>query len=175
MTGKTGDDGVAYACALRIIRGEADMLGATLCCHGDCDLLCAGATSFRHEDPVQAALSMLDDAEAVGYDAIRAAHVADLSAIMDRCDLSLPEDAQLEALPTDERLRRFAGGEEDFGLINGYFRFGRYLLACVWVGKLFGVSVAENSFVPDGDEPVDTELLALLRRTADEVLDEQRE
>lgn len=130
MTGKTGDDGVAYACALRIIRGEADMLGATLCCHGDCDLLCAGATSFRHEDPVQAALSMLDDAEAVGYDAIRAAHVADLSAIMDRCDLSLPEDAQLEALPTDERLRRFAGGEEDFGLINGYFRFGRYLLAC---------------------------------------------
>ena len=53
--------------------------------------------------------------------------------------------------------------------------YGRYLLACMWVGKLFGVSVAENSFVPDGDEPVDTELLALLRRTADEVLDEQRE
>lgn len=53
--------------------------------------------------------------------------------------------------------------------------YGRYLLACVWVGKLFGVSVAENPFVPDGDESVEAELLALLRRTADEVLDEQRE
>ena len=130
LTGVTGDNGVAYACALRVIHGEADMLGATLCCRGDCDLICAGATSFRYDDPVQAALDMLDRAEAAGYDAIREAHVADLSAIMDRCGLALPEDALLEALPTDERLRRFAQGEQDLGLINGYFQFGRYLLAC---------------------------------------------
>ena len=130
LTGVTGDNGVAYACALRVIHGEADMLGATLCCRGDCDLICAGATSFRYDDPVQAALDMLDRAEAAGYDAIREAHVADLSAIMDRCGLALPEDALLEVLPTDERLRRFAQGEQDLGLINGYFQFGRYLLAC---------------------------------------------
>ncbi|MGN0779189.1 MAG: glycosyl hydrolase family 95 catalytic domain-containing protein [Aristaeellaceae bacterium] len=130
LTGSTGDDGVTYACALRIIRGEADMLGATLCCHGDCDLLCAGATSFRYDNPVQAALSLLEQAEQAGYDAIRQAHIDDLSAIMDRCALSLPEESLLAALPTDERLRRFAAGEEDFGLISGYFQYGRYLLAC---------------------------------------------
>ncbi|MGN1020251.1 MAG: glycosyl hydrolase family 95 catalytic domain-containing protein [Aristaeellaceae bacterium] len=130
LAGATGDDGVAYACALRIIRGEGSVMGATLCCEGDCDLICAGATSFRHEDPVQAALDMLDRAEKAGYDAIREAHVADLSAIMARCALSLPEDPLLEALPTDARLKRFAQGSEDPGLINLYFQYGRYLLAC---------------------------------------------
>ena len=130
LTGTTGDGGVTYACALRVIRGEAEMLGATLCCHGECDLVCAGATSFREADPVQAALTLLDRAEEAGYDALRAAHIADLSALMDRCALSLPEDPALESLPTDERLRRFSAGEEDFGLINGYFLYGRYLLCC---------------------------------------------
>ena len=48
------------------------------------------------------------------------------------------------------------------------------LLACVWVGRLFHVSVADNPFIPDGDEAVEPSLLALLRPTADEVLAEQR-
>ena len=52
--------------------------------------------------------------------------------------------------------------------------YGRYLLACVWVGRLFHVSVADNPFIPDGDEAVEPALLALLRQTADEVLAEQR-
>lgn len=129
LTGRTANDGITYVCALRIICGDSTMLGATLSCRGACDLICAGATSFRYDDPVQAALSLLDAAEDAGYDAIREAHIADFSAIMDRCTLSLPEDSSLEKLPTDARLRRFSGGQEDLGLINLYFQYGRYLLA----------------------------------------------
>ena len=130
LSGTTANDGISYACALRIIRGDSVMLGATLCCYGDCDLLCAGATSFRYEDPVAAALTMLDRAEADGYDTIRGKHIADMAAIMDRCALSLPEDPVLAALPTDVRLQRFSDGQEDMGLINTFFQYGRYLLAC---------------------------------------------
>ena len=130
LTGSTGNEGVSYACAVRVIRGDVTCIGATLCCGGDNDLLIAGATSFRRDDPVQAALDDLDRAEKLGYDALKARHLADFTPIMDRCELHLPEDAALEALPTDERLRRVAAGGEDLGLINDYFQYGRYLLAC---------------------------------------------
>ena len=130
LTGSTGNEGVSYACAVRVIRGDVTCIGATLCCGGDNDLLIAGATSFRRDDPVQAALDDLDRAEKLGYDALKARHLADFTPIMDRCALHLSEDAALAALPTDERLRRVAAGGEDLGLINDYFQYGRYLLAC---------------------------------------------
>lgn len=130
LCGSTANNGVTYACAVRVIRGACEMIGASLCCGGDNDLLVAGATSFRYEDPVQAALDMLDAAEPIGYDALKARHLADITPIMDRCALKLPEDGHLAALPTDERLRRVADGGTDLGLINTYFQFGRYLLAC---------------------------------------------
>ena len=51
--------------------------------------------------------------------------------------------------------------------------YGRYLLACIWTKKLFGVSLKENTFVPDKSillsEP-DPALLALLRDTVDALL-----
>ncbi len=37
-------------------------------------------------------------------------------------------DPDLDALPTDERLRRFQAGGDDPGLIATYFQYGRYLL-----------------------------------------------
>lgn len=53
------------------------------------------------------------------------------------------------------------------------FEYGRYLLACIWTKKLFGVSLKENTFVPDPtllpSEP-DPELLVLLRDTVDILL-----
>jgi len=130
LTGVTANEGVTYACAVRVIRGEASLIGATLCCGGDNDLLITGETSFRREDPVRAALEVLDRAQEKGYEALRARHLADFTPIMDRCALHLPENPALESLPTDERLRRVAEGEEDPGLINDYFQYGRYLLAC---------------------------------------------
>lgn len=130
LSGTTANGGITYACAVRVIRGEAEMIGATLCCRGDNDLLIAGATSYRYADPVQAALSMLDAAEEKGYDTLMERHLQDITPLMDRCALRLPEDPALGHLPTDERLRRVKAGERDLGLINGYFQFGRYLLVC---------------------------------------------
>ena len=45
--------------------------------------------------------------------------------------------------------------------------YGRYLLACVWLKALCGVSVADNPFVPQSEEPVEEAYLRLLRRQAD--------
>jgi alpha-L-fucosidase 2 len=130
LSGTAANQGVSYACAVRVIRGEVEMIGATLCCRGDNDLLIAGATSFRYRDPVQAALDMLYAAQERGYDQLKQRHLQDFTPIMARCELQIEEDTSLEALPTDMRLRRVAEGLEDKGLINTYFQFGRYLLAC---------------------------------------------
>lgn len=47
------------------------------------------------------------------------------------------------------------------------YGYGRYLLACVWLKTLCGVSVAENPFVPQSEEPVEADLLRTLRACAD--------
>ncbi len=129
MRGKTGsENGIAYCAAVRAI-GNVCQLGDTLLCEGDVVLLVAAATSFRSDDPVRDAIKQLDVAEALGYDALRTAHVADHRAVMERCELALEEDASLAALPTDERLAKVKQGGFDAGLINAYFAYGRYLLA----------------------------------------------
>ena len=130
LSGTAANQGVSYACAVKVIRGEAEMIGATLCCRGDNDLLIAGATSFRYADPAQAALEMLSAAQERGYDQLKQRHLQDFTPIMARCELRIEEDPSLEALPTDMRLRRVAEGLEDTGLVNTYFQLGRYLLAC---------------------------------------------
>lgn len=129
LTGKTGNDGVWFACGVRVISGDAKCIGAALHCGDDCDILCAGATNFRYQDPVAAVCSLLDEAEKKGYNGLLERHRADFTAIMDACELSLFRDEALERMPTDRRLARFAGGEEDWGLVCDYFQFGRYLLA----------------------------------------------
>ena len=130
LSGTAANQGVSYACAVKVIRGEAEIIGATLCCRGDNDLLIAGATSFRYADPAQAALEMLSAAQERGYDQLKQRHLQDFTPIMARCELRIEEDPSLEALPTDMRLRRVAEGLEDKGLVNTYFQLGRYLLAC---------------------------------------------
>ena len=129
LAGQAANGGVAYCCAVRIIRGGVKVIGTSLLCEGDADLVCAGTTSFRYDDPVAAALSLLDKAQAAGYDHLKEEHLRDFAPIMDRCALRLPADPDCQALPTDERLRRVAQGQADLGLINTYFQFGRYLLA----------------------------------------------
>jgi alpha-L-fucosidase 2 len=63
------------------------------------------------------------------HDALRAAHVADHQKLFQRVVLDLGHSAEAEALPTDERLRRYvAGAGDDPGLASLYYQFGRYLL-----------------------------------------------
>ena len=69
-------------------------------------------------------LDRLNDSE---FPALHAAHVADFQKWFNRVVLNLPATAN-SALPTDRRLRGFAGGAADPALAKLYFDFGRYLL-----------------------------------------------
>ena len=92
-------------------------------------LLIAAATSYRTyedvgADPAARVAAALDPASRKGVDALRASHVRDYRQLFDRVTLELGPS---QNAPTDERVRRFANGE-DPGLAALYFQYGRYLL-----------------------------------------------
>lgn len=137
LTGQAGDGGVRYMAVCRAVGEGVHVIGNTLHVGEKADIFLAAATSYRFDDLLGECLSKLDAAAAAGYDAVKAAHLAEHRAIMDRCSLSLHGDDALDALPTDRRLARYAEGHADNGLEELYFSFGRYLLAgCSRPGSL---------------------------------------
>ena len=66
-------------------------------------------------------------AEAKGFDALRADHIADHRALFDRVRLDLGT-SDAESLPTDTRLARNVEASDDPGLKALLFQYGRYLL-----------------------------------------------
>lgn len=80
-------------------------------------------------DEAMLAKTRLDVAAGRPYEELKAEHVADYQSYAGRVSLSLGDTpAEVEALPTDERLRRYADGAGDPALEEMYFQFGRYLL-----------------------------------------------
>jgi len=61
------------------------------------------------------------------YAAILQRHKNDFSKYMKRVSLDLGNAGNIQ-FPTDQRLKRFANGESDNGLVSLYFQFGRYLM-----------------------------------------------
>ena len=60
-----------------------------------------------------------------GYEALKAAHVAEYSRYFSRVDIDL---GQSEPHPTDERLRNYRDGLADPGFAALFYQYGRYLL-----------------------------------------------
>jgi len=92
-------------------------------------LLISAATSHRRfddvgGDPAALVASALDAAGRTSIDSLRAAHVRDYQQLFNRVTLDLGSSV---TVPTDERVRGFAGGA-DPGLAALYFQYGRYLL-----------------------------------------------
>ncbi|MCJ7680993.1 MAG: glycoside hydrolase family 95 protein [Candidatus Aminicenantes bacterium] len=94
------------------------------------------ATSFNgfDKDPAKEGLdneaiaaSQLKRALEKDYSDLKSAHINDFLSFFGRVDLDLGETGAPE-LPTDERLKRYAEGQEDKNLEILYFQFGRYLL-----------------------------------------------
>lgn len=94
------------------------------------------ATSFNGYDknPVSDGLNdaeiadtQLDKAFHKSYKALKKDHVEDYQKYFNRVSLNLGKTAAPN-LPTDERLKRYAEGEEDKNLEVLYFQYGRYLL-----------------------------------------------
>jgi alpha-L-fucosidase 2 len=104
-------------------------------------LLIAGATAYRRfddisRDPAAANQATLAAAAARGPDALRATHREDHQRLFRRVALDLGTGPNA-ALPTDERIARFAEGA-DPGLAALYLQYGRYLLlACSRPGSRF--------------------------------------
>ena len=85
------------------------------------------ATDMFEKDPAGICRQRLENALAKGYEAVRAAHIAEHSQWMNRCAFTMPDGRG--DLPTDERIRAFAenkGGDD--GLIALFFQYGRYLI-----------------------------------------------
>ncbi len=91
----------------------------------------AAATSFRRYDDVSGDPAALNDATLAAvagktYDQLLAAHTAEHQRLFRRVSIDLGRTPAAE-LPTDERVRRFADGN-DPALASLYFQYGRYLL-----------------------------------------------
>lgn len=80
------------------------------------------------KDECALSAQVLAKAQTIGYEALRTAHIADVSHFYDRVYFSVGDDG-CATIPTDERLRRFnaGNGAADRGLYALMFNFGRYL------------------------------------------------
>lgn len=112
----------------------------------EANILVSMATSFNgfDKDPntqgldeEKLAQETLQAASIVPYQTLLDRHEADYKKFFNRVKLSLGNNAPAD-LPTDERLRRYAKGENDSYLETLYFQYGRYLL----------ISSSRTPFVP---------------------------
>ena len=107
-------------------------------------------TEFNFGDNyVKTCREMLLDSE--DYETILKGHISDFASLAGASDISLYSPAEIEAMPTDERIKRLRedAEAEDDGLFALYFAFGKYLMISssrettlpahlqgVWVEKL---------------------------------------
>ena len=92
-------------------------------------LLVTGATSYRGGDPEPLCASTLTKAAGASFEALKAASIADYQKLAGRVAIDLGSaGADIDALPTNERLGRIKQGQTDPGLVATYFQYGRYLL-----------------------------------------------
>ncbi len=80
------------------------------------------------KDPAVEAKNNLQKAVYKKYDEIKKRHIADYRSLFARVQLNLGEKPEMAAVPTDERLRRFASSPDDHALTVLYYQFGRYLM-----------------------------------------------
>ena len=145
LSGNLGKNALEFAMCLsaKAKGGRVYTMGHTLVVEGaDEAVLYFGADStFRYasadvaswEPRVQDVLAekiteKLERAMAREYGELLAEHEKDYREFYDRVALSLPEEEENAALPTDERLQRIISGGTDEGLAKLLFDYGRYLL-----------------------------------------------
>ncbi len=127
MSGQACAGGIRYHMAVRVLGGSAEIRGQMMHCPADSMILIAGQTDFYTDDPEADVMKTLDAASQKSYENLKADHIKDFSSYIDRCVLSL-ESEDRSSITTDRRLKLVQAGEEDPGLINLAFAYGRYLL-----------------------------------------------
>jgi alpha-L-fucosidase 2 len=81
----------------------------------------------RSIDPASKVENIFNAVENQSYQTLKAVHVADHAALMNRVDLHLVQ-LEKDTVPTDIRLKQVKNGKEDLHLVELYFQYGRYLL-----------------------------------------------
>ena len=136
LSGRLGAAGLTFQAEARfqIEGGQCESRGNAMVITGaDAVTICiAGATSYvgpedYSADPSLRCRTALDRIKGKTYAELRASHVTDHSALHSRVTLDLGRSAAAD-LPTDERLKAIANGQDDPALIALYFQFGRYLM-----------------------------------------------
>ena len=94
-------------------------------------------TSYRCADPATVCKDTLVSMQLISYDRLKSEHISDYQQYEKRMTLEISDRENTPDLPTDERLTRFQEDKKDIGLIELYFRYGRYLLiSCSRPGSL---------------------------------------
>jgi alpha-L-fucosidase 2 len=82
----------------------------------------------RTIDPRRKCTDAISTASWKSFERLKKSHIEEHSALFNRVSLKIGDDRKADSIPTDERLRKFQAGEDDPGLIELYFQYGRYLL-----------------------------------------------
>ncbi len=106
---------------------------------GEAFILIVCSTDYNRKDPAtplpagwqKKAKSALEKVSRKSFKSVLKDSIKDLSSIMYRCDLDLGQSSKSQLkLSTWERINQFKDKKNDPNLIETYFQFGRYLLAC---------------------------------------------
>lgn len=134
LEGMAGPVGVKYTamCRAAVSGGKVYTAGDYVCVE-DADsavLLIAGNTDYYGKDPGVLCNEHLDRASEKTYEQLLDCHVEEYQKLFERVSINLSglEKDPMDAVATNERLKRVQNGEYDPGLIEKYFQFGRYLL-----------------------------------------------
>ncbi|WP_232538798.1 glycoside hydrolase family 95 protein [Chitinophaga tropicalis] len=133
--------GMRYEVRLRAITPDGivktDTSGITVKNATEVTLLLTAATSFNGfdkcpdaegKDETALVNGYINKAAKLPYTSLLQRHKQDYQSFFNRVSFTLKGPAANEALPTDERLRRYTAGEQDPALETLYFQYGRYLL-----------------------------------------------
>ncbi|MFE6076549.1 glycoside hydrolase N-terminal domain-containing protein [Paenibacillus sp. NPDC057886] len=127
-----GKEGNSFAAVMKAIpnEGACRLLGEYMLVEDatSVTLILAAGTTFRHKDPELYSKLRLEELGQTPYDVLLARHTSDYCELYNRVALNLNSRSDRNDLPTDKRLEEFQNEEEDLGLIETYFQFGRYLL-----------------------------------------------
>jgi len=125
-----GGDRVGYMARLKAVaqNGSVSTDGGALRVTGAdaVTLLISAATDLKGGPCERLTREHIDRAATTTYEKLKAAHIADYRALLDRVKLSLGPGA--DDLPTDERIQACDKGAEDLGLVALLYQYGRYLL-----------------------------------------------
>lgn len=128
--GSGSEDGIRFAAYVKVVAdGKVYPWGSFIRCEGcgEVTIILGAATSFRHEDYKQKAVSDAERAAEKGFAKLLERHISDYKTLYERSALDLGGDDKSDT-PTDKRLADFRRGGEDNSLFTLYWNFAKYLL-----------------------------------------------